>query len=118
MLKYGYRKIVYFSIKLDVTYGRGYVYSLRYHIVWVTKKRHNGVRKEAHGMKVFSTYGVKIKHYNHIFKDTISIYRGAVEFLIKVCLNEWDGLSRINGNLLQQQYVERLCHKTANHPIH
>ena len=67
-------------------------------------------------MKVFSTYGVKIKHYNHIFKDTISIYRDAVEFLIKVCLNEWDGLSRISGNLLQQQYVERLCHKTANHP--
>ena len=67
-------------------------------------------------MKVFSTYGVKIKHYNHIFKDTISIYRDAVEFLIKVCLTEWDGLSRINGNLLQQQYVERLCHKTANHP--
>ena len=30
---------VYFSIPKDVTYGRGYVYSLQYHIVWVTKYR-------------------------------------------------------------------------------
>ncbi len=28
-----------FSIPKDVTYGRGYVYSLQYHIVWVTKYR-------------------------------------------------------------------------------
>ena len=27
------------SIKNDVTYGRGYAYSLQYHIVWVTKYR-------------------------------------------------------------------------------
>ena len=32
-------KTVYFSIKKDVTHGRGYVYSLQYHIVWVTKYR-------------------------------------------------------------------------------
>lgn len=64
-------------------------------------------------MKIDSTYSVKIKHYNHIFKDTISLYRDTVDFLIDVCLNEWDHLSAINGNLLQQQYVERLCHETA-----
>lgn len=28
-----------FSIPTDVTHGRGYVYSLQYHIVWVTKYR-------------------------------------------------------------------------------
>ena len=28
-----------FTIRNDVTYGRGYVYSLQYHIVWVTKYR-------------------------------------------------------------------------------
>ncbi len=67
-------------------------------------------------MKVFSTYRVKIKHYNRIFKDTISIYRDAVEFLIKVCLNEWDSLSTISDNLLRQQYVEQVCHKTKKHP--
>lgn len=30
-----------FSIQNNVTYGRGYVYSLQYHIVWVTKYRKN-----------------------------------------------------------------------------
>ena len=32
-------KTVYFSIPKDVTHGRGYIYSLHYHIVWVTKYR-------------------------------------------------------------------------------
>ena len=67
-------------------------------------------------MKIFSTYSVKIKRYNHIFKDTVSIYRNAVDFLIHVCRKEWEDLSVLNGPLLQQQYVERLCHATADHP--
>ena len=32
-------KDVYFSMPSDVTHGRGYVYSLQYHLVWVTKYR-------------------------------------------------------------------------------
>ena len=32
-------KTVYFSIPKEVTHGRGYIYSLQYHIVWVTKDR-------------------------------------------------------------------------------
>lgn len=32
-------KTVYFSMPKDVTHGRGYVYSLQYHIVWTTKYR-------------------------------------------------------------------------------
>ena len=28
-----------FTIKSDLTYGRGYVYSIQYHIVWCTKYR-------------------------------------------------------------------------------
>ena len=32
-------KTSYFSIPNNVTHGRGYVYSLQYHIVWVTKYR-------------------------------------------------------------------------------
>ena len=34
-----------FHIKNDLTYGRGYVYSLQYHIVWCTKYR-RGVLKD------------------------------------------------------------------------
>lgn len=30
---------LYLSVPNDVTHGRGYVYSLQYHIVWVTKYR-------------------------------------------------------------------------------
>ena len=32
-------KTVYFSIPKEVTHGRGYIYSLQYYIVWVTKYR-------------------------------------------------------------------------------
>lgn len=32
-------KTSYFTLPKDVTHGRGYVYSLQYHIVWVTKYR-------------------------------------------------------------------------------
>ena len=32
-------KNAYLSIPTNVTHGRGYVYSLQYHIVWVTKYR-------------------------------------------------------------------------------
>lgn len=67
-------------------------------------------------MRIFSTYSVKIKHYNHIFKDTVSVYRDAVDFLIEVCLKEWDGIASIKGNLLRQRHVEMLCHKTAGNP--
>lgn len=63
-------------------------------------------------MKCFSTYSVKIKHYNHIFDETVAIYRDAVSFFIDVCLNEWEELAKLDVLFLQQQYVERLCHAT------
>lgn len=63
-------------------------------------------------MKIFSTYSVKIKHYNHIFKDTVSVYRKTVDFFINVCLTEWEDILPISSSVLRQQYVERLCHKT------
>ena len=67
-------------------------------------------------MKIFSTYSVKIKHYNHILKETIEIYREAVDYLINVCLNEWNDIIAIKGNLNQQRYTERLCHRTSDNP--
>lgn len=39
-------------------------------------------------MDIYSTYSVKIKHFNHVFKQTVSIYRDAVDFLITVYLEE------------------------------
>ena len=50
-------------------------------------------------MQIYTTYKVKIKHYNHIFKDTVAIYRNAVDYLISVCNAKWDELSQIDGSL-------------------
>ncbi len=68
-------------------------------------------------MKIYSTYSVKIKHYNHIFKDTVIVYRKAVNFLIDVCLDKWTDISALKGNLLRQQHVEQLCHMTKDNPL-
>lgn len=66
-------------------------------------------------MKIYATYSVKIKHYNHIFKDTVSIYRRTVDYLISVCLNDWDNISILKGpNRLT--YVETLIHSTKDNP--
>ena len=37
-------------------------------------------------MNIYSTYKVKIKHYNNIFKKTVDIYRSATDYLIDVCI--------------------------------
>lgn len=65
-------------------------------------------------MDIFSTYSVKIKHYNHIFKDTVKVYREAVDFLIDVCLENGEELSSIDGSLNKQRFIETLCHTTKN----
>lgn len=43
-------------------------------------------------MLMYSAYKVKIKHYNHIFKDTISVYRTAVDYLMRVYLENWNSI--------------------------
>ena len=66
-------------------------------------------------MKINTTYKVKIKHYNHIFKDTVRIYRSAVDYIIKVCLNEWDAIQNL-GSKERYNYCEKLIHKTDDNP--
>ena len=68
-------------------------------------------------MRLFSTYSVKIKHYNHIFKDTVCMYRDAVDFLIVVCLNEWSDIDALKKKTKQYNFVEHLCHQTADNPM-
>jgi IS605 OrfB family transposase len=67
-------------------------------------------------MQIYTTYKVKIKHYNHIFKDTVAIYRNAVDYLIDVCNTQWDDISQLSGSLEQQRYVEAMIHSTKNNP--
>lgn len=68
-------------------------------------------------MDIVSTYSVKIKDYNHIFKDSIEQYRSAVKFFVDVCLNEWDELARIGNSQYQLAYVESKSIITKNRKI-
>ena len=67
-------------------------------------------------MDIYTTYKVKIKHYNHIFKQTVAIYRNAVDYLIAVCYENWESISSIEGSLNRQRYVETLVHATKDNP--
>ena len=68
-------------------------------------------------MLMYSAYKVKIKHYNHIFKDTISICRTAVDYLIQVCLENWDSIISYEKLLEKQRFVETLIHQTKDNPV-
>ena len=62
-------------------------------------------------MNIFSSYKVKIKHYNHIFEQTVEIYRNAVSFFIDVCDKEWDILESLK-NLERCRNIEELTLQT------
>ena len=66
-------------------------------------------------MQIYTTYKVKIKHYNHIFKDTVAVYRNAVDYLIDVCNKNWDAINNLNGKC-RINYIESLIHKTKDNP--
>lgn len=66
-------------------------------------------------MKIYSTYSVKIVGRNRIFRQTVAGYRDAVDFFIRVSLNEWETLSRLKG-LRRNNGVERLTVKTKKRP--
>ena len=67
-------------------------------------------------MRLYTTYKVKIKHYNHIFEDTVQIYRNAVDYLINVCLENWDAVSGYKGQS-RLTHIETLTHVTKTNPI-
>ena len=62
-------------------------------------------------MNIFSSYKVKIKHYNHIFEQTVEIYRNAVSFFIDVCDKEWGVLESLK-NLERCRKIEELTLQT------
>ena len=66
-------------------------------------------------MRIYTTYSVKIKSYNHIFKETVAIYRRAVDYLIEVCMNKWDTVVTFKGKS-RLTYIESLVHATKDNP--
>ena len=65
-------------------------------------------------MKIISSYKIKIKHYNNIFQDTVSIYQEALSFFTDVCDKEWDTIKEVKGKY-RKTYVESITHKTDIH---
>lgn len=66
-------------------------------------------------MQMYTTYSVKIKHYNSIFKETVAIYRHAVDYILNACLENWEEISSLEGRD-RFAYVEHLIHATKNNP--
>lgn len=65
-------------------------------------------------MRVTSSYGVEIRHMNRIFKDTITIYRKALAFLVDVYDAEWENLETIANKQKRFNEAERLIHSTKS----
>lgn len=66
-------------------------------------------------MDVYSSYKVKIKHYNKIFSQTVKVYRQAVSFFIDICDKEWRQLKDLNS-LKRCSKIEELSLITKKHP--
>ena len=68
-------------------------------------------------MQVTTSYKTKIIGYNHIFDDTLKIYRDALAYVIDVVNAKWDNIKEIEAPKYRQQFVERLIHRTkGNEP--
>lgn len=68
-------------------------------------------------MKIITSYKVKTYGHKRVFKMTVELYRQAVDFLIGVCLNEWDDIAQIERSTDRTMFVERLVHKTKDRPF-
>ena len=66
-------------------------------------------------MQQFTTYGAKI-HMDSAkpVQAMIRIYRNAVSFLIRVCMEQWEEIVQIKTLQARQMCVERLIHHTTN----
>lgn len=66
------------------------------------------------------SYGMKITHENHIFDQTIRVYRAAVDYLMDIVSIHYEDLKAVQpkgaatAQQLRQAYVERLVHSTEN----
>ena len=68
-------------------------------------------------MQQFTTYGAKI-HMDSAkpVQAMIRIYRNAVSFLIRGCMEQWEEIAQIKTLQARQMCVERLIHHTTNRP--
>ena len=67
-------------------------------------------------MEQYTSYKCKIKHYNHIFKDTVKLYTDAVRFFLDVILENWNMISICTTSKKAYNLVESLTIKTKQNP--
>lgn len=66
-------------------------------------------------MRVISTYSVKIRQYNSVFKHTVQVYRKAVQFFIALAESCWSELEPLQGKA-RNGFMEHLTVRTAKNP--
>ena len=67
-------------------------------------------------MDIFTTYSVRIDRFTRIFQDTVSWYRRAVDFFIRVILLEEKELFRLKTQTERVNAVEKLTVFTSCRP--
>jgi len=65
-------------------------------------------------MNLVSTYSVKIKKFNHIFDDTVRLYRDATDFYIAVIKDNWTQFSNCTSGEMAVRMAEELSVITKN----
>ena len=68
-------------------------------------------------MKLSMTYRVRTRGFNHIFDETVRLYRQAVSFFVDVCLTEWDVISAGQFQKEWVNLVESLTIQTKQNPV-
>ena len=68
-------------------------------------------------MKLSMTYSVRAKGFNHIFDETVCLYRQAVSFFVGVCLTEWDLISAGKFQKERVNLVESLTVRIKQNPV-
>lgn len=67
-------------------------------------------------MKIHTSYSCRITQYRNIFKETVQIYRKAIDFFIDVCLREWSLFSDLQYQNESTTVMESLTITTARRP--
>ena len=66
-------------------------------------------------MILTSSYSIEFKDNLRAVKNTVRLFREAVEYLITPVKDHYEELEKIKGSNYRQQFIERLVHSTKNH---
>lgn len=67
-------------------------------------------------MDIYTTYSVRVNRYHRVFRDTVSLYRQAVDFFIRVILLEKEPVFSLKRQKERVNAVEQLSVTSAKRP--